>query len=141
MKGFLTDSPPMVLWKYLNERTGVQWSADFKALARVEDMEIQGVVGYNNFTGSSCQMHYAGESKHWMTREHIRASFRYPFITLGLKVILLVVPSGNTHALKVDRKFGFKDLIYIPDAHPDGGLHILQMRKEECRWLGSEDNG
>jgi RimJ/RimL family protein N-acetyltransferase len=70
-----------------------------------------------------------------MSREFIRVSFAYPFEILDLTMVFGVVPSGNIRALGIDRKLGFRELIYIPGAHPDGGIHILQMKREECRWL------
>jgi hypothetical protein len=50
-----------------------------------------------------------------------------------------IVPSGNIRALGIDRKLGFSELIYIPGAHPDGGIHILQMKREHCRWLRGQN--
>jgi L-amino acid N-acyltransferase YncA len=54
---------------------------------------------------------------------------------LKLKVILALVSSNNTEALKLDRHLGFVDKAYIEDAHLDGDLVILAMRRENCRWL------
>lgn len=131
---FLTTENQTVLWSWLQERIGLPWSTDFVALGRVRDGKILGVVGFTNFTGKSCHMHMAGEGR-WMTRTFLRESFRYPFETLGLTMVFGIVPSGNIRALGIDRKMGFRELIYVPDAHPDGGIHILQMKRADCRWL------
>jgi len=131
---FLTNSNQMVLWDWLSQRVGIPYSSDFTALGRVVDGKLIGVVGYNNFTGTSCQMHMAGEGR-WMNREFLYEAFRYPFETLGLTMVLGNVPSGNIRALRIDLKLGFKELLYIPGAHPDGGIHLLQMKRENCRWL------
>lgn len=136
---FLTTAPPAVLWEWLSERVGLAYSTDFFAIGRVVDNTIVGVVGYNNFTGTSCHMHMAGDGPRWVNRAFLHQAFRYPFELLGLQMVFGVVPSGNTRALKMDLKLGFHELIYIPGAHPDGGIHILQMKKEECRWLRKED--
>jgi len=132
---FLTDAPRMVLWNFLKERVGVAWSGDFVSLGRVVDGVLVGVVGYNNFTGTSCHMHMAGDGGRWVDRAFLYEAFRYPFETLNLAMVFGVVPSGNTRALKMDLKLGFRELIYIPGAHPDGGIHLLQMHRAECRWL------
>jgi RimJ/RimL family protein N-acetyltransferase len=130
MRGFLTDRPPMVLHEWLHKRIGLPWSTDFRALARVVDGQIVGCVGYEGFTGTSCRMHMAGEGN-WITREFIRKAFRYPFNVLGLPMVFGVVPSGNRTALEIDLRLGFTELIYIDGAHPDGGLHFLQLKRED----------
>lgn len=140
MKGFFTDTPPLVLHDWLAKRVGLPWSTDFRALARVVDSEIIGVVGYEGFTGAACRMHMAGEGR-WINREFLYKAFRYPFITLSLPMVFGVVPSGNKTALEIDLKLGFTELLYIEGAHPDGGLHFLQLKKENCRYLLEMENG
>lgn len=135
MSEFFTSTPPLVLHKWLKDKIGLHWSTDFRALARVVDSEIVGVVGYEGFTGTSCRMHMAGTGR-WISREFIRISFAYPFQTLGLNMVFGVIPSGNRVALDIDLRLGFTELIYVPGAHPDGGLHFLQLTKEN--WLRSK---
>jgi RimJ/RimL family protein N-acetyltransferase len=135
----LTTANQTILWEFLQERIGIPWSTDFIALGRVVEDKLVGVVGYNNFTGASCHMHMAGDGGRWMNRAFLREAFRYPFQTLDLTMVFGIVPSGNIRALGIDRKLGFRELIYIPGAHPDGGIHILQMTRDECRWLRKPD--
>lgn len=135
MSEFFTSTPPLVLHKWLNDRIGLHWSTDFRALARIVDSEPVGVVGYEGFTGTACRMHMAGEGR-WITRKFIRMALRYPFVVLDLKMVFGVVPSGNKVALDIDLRLGFTELIYVPGAHPDGGLHFLQLTKEN--WLRSK---
>jgi RimJ/RimL family protein N-acetyltransferase len=132
MKGFFTETPPMVIHDYLRAHIGIPWSTDFRSFARVIGGKIIGAVGYEGFNGRSCRMHMAGE-RGWMNRETIQKAFRYPFVILDLPMVFGIVPSGNTAALEIDRKFGFKQLLYIPGAHADGGLHFLQLTRED--WL------
>jgi len=134
----LTGANQTVLWEYLMDRIGLPWSTDATALGRVRDGRLIGVVGFNNFTGTSCYMHMAGEPG-WMNRDFLREAFRYPFQTLDLTMVFGVVPSGNIRALGIDRKLGFVELLYIPGAHPDGGIHLLQLKRENCRWLRKPD--
>lgn len=99
----------------------------------MKDGRIIGCVGYEGFTGTSCRIHMAGEGPGWISRDFIRYTFRYPFDVLGLNMVFGVVPSGNTTALKIDLKLGFTELIYIEGAHPDGGLHLLQLTRENWK--------
>lgn len=133
MTEFFTDTPTVALYKWLHERIQIPWSSDFRALARVVDREIVGCVGYEGFTGTACMMHMAGTKPGWFNREFLRLAFQYPFDILDLPMVFGRVPSGNTKALEIDLRLGFKELIYIEGAHPDGGLHLLQMKREDWK--------
>lgn len=135
----LTTAHQTVLWEFLRDRIGIPYSTDLICIGRVMDGRLAAVVGFNNFTGTACHMHMAGDHPRWISRGFLRAAFQYPFETLGLTMVFGVVPSGNIRALGIDRKLGFRELIYIPGAHPDGGIHILQMKRDECRWLRKPD--
>lgn len=135
MSEFFTSTPPLVLHKWLADRIGLHWSTDFRALARVVDSEIVGVVGYQGFNGRSCQMHMAGVGR-WITREFVQRAFHYPFNILDLPMVFGVVPSGNTVALEIDLRLGFKQLMYVEGAHADGGLHFLQLTRDD--WMRSK---
>jgi RimJ/RimL family protein N-acetyltransferase len=125
----------MVLHDWLRARIGLPWSTDFRALARVVGGKIVGCVGYEGFNGASVRMHMAGEGN-WINRELLVRAFRYPFVILDLPMVFGVVPSGNTAALEIDRRLGFKELLYIPGAHTDGGLHFLQLTRDD--WMRSK---
>ena len=125
----------MSLYDWLNERIALPFSTDFKAMGRVVDGQLVGVVGFTGYNEASIQMHMAGAGPHWMTRHFIREAFRYPFVTCRCSVVLASVPSGNTEALKIDRKLGFKEIAIIEGAHPDGALHLLALRREDCKWV------
>lgn len=131
----IVSEPSMVLYDWLDKRISLAWSTDFRAVGRVVDKKLVGVVGYNGFNNASCQMHMAGDGKHWITRELLHRAFELPFETWGLQMVIGLVPSGNVDALVIDKKLGFKEIASIQGAHPDGALHVLVMRKEECRWL------
>jgi RimJ/RimL family protein N-acetyltransferase len=80
-------------------------------------------------------MHVAAIDDNWISKDLLWAVFDYPFNKLGVSVILATVSSNNKEALKLDRHLGFLDKAYIEDAHLDGDLVILAMRRENCRWL------
>lgn len=130
----LISYPLDLLYEWINERIGLARSEDFRALGRVEGDRLTAVVAFTGYNGSSLQMHMAGEGP-WITRHYLREVFRYVFVTCDCKVAFGMVPSGNVKALDIDRRFGFKELANIEGGHPDGSLHILMMRREDCRWL------
>jgi hypothetical protein len=100
------------------------------------DGNLVAVVGYCSFMPNACQMHIAALSEvNWMSRDLLWAAFDYPFNVLGVKVILGQICGSNEDALRLNRHLGFKVVAEIPDAHMDGDLVIMAMRKEDCRWL------
>jgi RimJ/RimL family protein N-acetyltransferase len=86
--------------------------------------------------GGSVLCHMAGWSPRWMTRELLYVGFDYPFNALRVKTLYATVPADNTRALKINRRWGFKDVVTLPDVYPDGDMVILGMRREDCRFLG-----
>ena len=100
------------------------------------DGNLAAVVGFCSFMPNACQMHVAAVGEvNWMSRDLLWAAFDYPFNVLGVKVILGQICASNEDALRLNRHLGFKVVAEIPDAHMDGDLVIMAMRKEDCRWL------
>lgn len=130
----LISYPLDTLYEWINERVGLTRSEDFRAIGRVVDGELIGVCAFTGFNGASLQMHMAGSGR-WMSRHFLREAFRYAFGICGCNVVFGMVPSGNTKALEIDLRLGFEEVATIAGAHPDGALHVLMMRREQCRWL------
>lgn len=100
------------------------------------DGVLAAVVGFCSFMPNACQMHIAAvDEVNWMSRDLLWAAFDYPFNVLGVKVILGQICASNEDALRLNRHLGFKVVAEIPDAHMDGDLVIMAMRREDCRWL------
>jgi RimJ/RimL family protein N-acetyltransferase len=101
---------------------------------------IMGGCLFTDWNGGSIQLHLALWGGFGAMRPLIYLSFQYPFVQLGLKKIFGLVPEWNWKARNLDLRLGFK-LEYTVDqvfATPEGvpsGLHILSMRREDCRWL------
>ena len=108
---------------------------DAHYLGQVLDGQIRAVVVYCGFYGKSCMIHVGSDGNHWATKSFLKAVFDYPFNKLKLKVIIGTVAGSNEKALKLDRHLGFKDVAFIPDAHNDGDLVILEMRPHFCKWI------
>jgi L-amino acid N-acyltransferase YncA len=114
---------------------GLQFSPYAAFIGQEIDGEVKAVVAFDNILDKSCEMHTAAIVPNWISKDLLWACFDYPFTILYVKVILATVASTNTEALKLDRHLGFVDKAYIEDAHIDGDLVILAMRRENCRWL------
>ena len=114
---------------------GMQFSPYATFIGQEVDGEVKAVVAFDNILDKSCEMHTAAIVPNWISKDLLWACFDYPFNILKVKVILASVASTNKEALKLDRHLGFVDKAYIEDAHIDGDLVILAMRREDCRWL------
>jgi RimJ/RimL family protein N-acetyltransferase len=114
---------------------GTQFGKETMCIGQEIDGKVVAVVAYTNFQDKSCCMHTASIVPNWISKDLLWAAFDYPFNSLKVKVILAAVASTNKEALKLDRHLGFVDKAYIEDAHIDGDLVILAMRRENCRWL------
>lgn len=125
------------LYAFLHER-GVLHGRDehFQAIGNLGSArELRGVVGYSGFVGSTCSMHMAGIGR-WITRELLWAAFDYPFNQLDMVQVFGYVSAHNAKALKLDKHLGFKPLLVVEGGWGlDVDMHVLTMRKEDCRWL------
>jgi RimJ/RimL family protein N-acetyltransferase len=82
-------------------------------------------------------MHVAGDPG-WLTRELLRVCFDYPFNVCKVNMIIGLVPSGNKEAIRFNTHLGFRLETTLVDAHPDGALLLMTMRRGECRYLTRE---
>jgi len=131
--------PHDTLGKWLCERIQYVPTPNLRCMGNVaRDGTIRGVVGFDDWNGASCQMHVAGEG-YWVTRDFLRHVFAYVFDTAGLNMVIGVVPSGNTRALRFDKHVGFKVVATLEGAHPDGSLVIVSLKREDCRYLERKD--
>ncbi len=140
MKKILTGRDELV-GPWVCKRTGGEWWPGMgTAIGLEQDGKLIAGVLYDNYNGANIQMHVAGEGRRWLNRDYLRFCFHYPFNQLKVKRITGIVPSVNDDALKFDTHIGFRYETTLRDAHPDGDLIVLVMRREDCRWIG-DDHG
>lgn len=124
------------LWAFINARTGCQWSSDFRAIGIVRDDCLKAVIAYNGFTGRMCFMHSAIDDPSVINRTFVRAIFEYPFVQLGLSHVVALVEEDNQRALDIDKRCGFRETHRLEGAAMNGGdLIVLEMRRNDCRWI------
>lgn len=118
--------------EWLCTKIGLIPTPDLRVLPHIADGEIIGVVGYDGWNGSACDIHWAGS--HWTPR-FLAAALFYPFVVEECKVVIARVPSGNTESAKLVGRLGFQRVVSICDGHPDGYMHIFVLRRENCKLL------
>lgn len=118
------------------ERAGCAFNPGVdQVIARVDDGGLRGGAIYQNYTGVSINAHLAGFDEQWISRDLIWVCFHYPFVQLDCKKLFGQVPSFNTEAYELDKKFGFKEIARIEGVFPNGDLIVMCMNREDCRWL------
>lgn len=131
----IVSQPRDILQSWLCKRIGYVPTPNMTCMGQVTDATLRAVVGYDHFTGKSCQIHIAGTGKNWMTPDLLFAAFDYPFRQLDLNALLGIVDSANQDAINLNLKLGFRIVHTVQGGHPDGDLVIFEMQRTECRWL------
>ncbi len=127
--------------QWVAERAGASvhaW-AGYVCLGLEEEGELVAGVVMESFTGRSANMHVAGVGRNWLNRNMIQTCFIYAFDHLGLQRLTGLVPASNTAALAFDLHLGFRHEYTLVDGAKDGDLHILCMRRADCRFLPQEE--
>ena len=114
---------------------GQKFGNEARFIGQEKDGNLVAVVAFTNFITNACAMHIATVGENWMSRDLLWACFDYPFIKLEKKVILATMEASNEEAVRLNRHLGFQEKALIKDAHENGDLLLMAMRKEDCKWL------
>ena len=74
-------------------------------------------------------MHVAFDSAHSMTRNLIKAAFKYPFKDCGKAAVYALPYRDNEEALRFILRMGFKEIARTVDCV------MYEMKAENCRWI------
>ena len=133
----LNERDRLAAWAQARIAHVPSWGEWCEAIGLERDGELSAVVVFNLFSGADIAMHIAAvPGRRWMTREFLRAAFRYPFWQLGCRRVTGYVPASNADALRFDLHLGFVQEGRMREALPDGeDVIVLGMLRNECRWL------
>lgn len=124
-------------WALAQIRDMPGWGEWYQAIGLMRGDEPQAVVVYNHYSGCDIAMHIAAvPGRRWMTREFLRAVFRYPFVQLNCRRVTGYVPAKNRDALRFDTHIGFREEGRMRHALPDDDVLVLGLLREDCRYLG-----
>jgi RimJ/RimL family protein N-acetyltransferase len=122
--------------KQVNRQSSWGAQDSFQAIGLEENGElIAGMVVEGYVKNARCVVHLAGVGKRWLNREYLFSCCDYMFNQMGCKVVIGLVDVDNEKAMKFDIHFGFVEVARIKDGAGDCDLVILELRKENCRWL------
>jgi RimJ/RimL family protein N-acetyltransferase len=135
MKRIVFDDP-IRCGEWACERMSAKFNpANSTAIGLEKDGQLVAAVVYDNYFINSIAMHVVIEDKACLTREAIKAVFDYPFNQLKVNVIVGLVDSANSDAIKFDEHLGFILETRIKNAHRKGDLLIYSMNKSQCKWV------
>lgn len=122
----------------MTERSGYTPGAGFRAIHVEDDYgRVRGMVGFDGWTPSAVWLHVAVD-KPGACRGLLWAAFDYAFRQCGKQLALANIPACNADALALAERLGFSEVARLQGAW-DGtvDLVLLQMRREDCRWLSA----
>lgn len=127
---------PVLSW--LEERVGTPLTPEARGIVAVDATgRVRGMVAYDGWTESAAEAHMAVDAPAaW--RALVRPAFVYPFLQAGRRVLLGRIRASNTASLRMAMHLGFAELARVRDGAREGeDLVLVQMRREDCRWLSS----
>jgi hypothetical protein len=83
-------------------------------------------VVYDSWLGTTCQMHMASRQA-YVPKKLCWTAFNYAFNMIGRTHVFGIVNSNNTNAMRLDRFFGFQEMLRVPGAHMEGGDIVIFM--------------
>lgn len=121
---------------WAEDRIGVRFRDDAKAIARMDNGYIRVAVVYDTFYEFGCSMHVATDGTlAAVNRRILFEAFKYPFIDCGFKRVTGYVEHTNQKALKLDLHLGFQYEGLMREACKHGDLVVLGMLRKECRFI------
>jgi len=130
-----------VLAAFMQEHAYVKPTADAKYLGWANSnplsAELLGAVCFNNFIGSTAQLHVAmKDGYHYTPKVMLATVMDAAFNRFNLAKLIGLVNSRNEKAMRFDRHLGFVEEYRMPGMHDDGGdIVFLTMTRTQCRYL------
>lgn len=127
-------APADVAW--IMERTHVAPTQNFRAIKAIDNAGvIRGMIGYDCWTPNSVEAHMAVDTPiAW--RCLAVPTFEYPFVQMGRRIMLGIIPASNAKSLKMAQRLGLQETYRIKDGFENGvDVIIHEIRRDDCRWL------
>lgn len=104
-------------------------------IAVEKDGELVACSGYDRWHKTSIQQHIFIKKGVTVPRAFWWFIAYYPFVQLGVDMLIGITPSDNEDALRLAKKYGYVEQYRIEGAHPGGSLVIQTLHKDQCKWL------
>lgn len=121
------------------EKAGGQYHSGNPAIGLEYNGQLIAGLYYDGYTGASIAMHSRCDDPRHVTKAFYHLIFDYPFNQLNVKRVTGIVSEANERAQRTNEKLGWKRETTLSDYFPDGNAIVYVMRREDCRWLGVEN--
>jgi hypothetical protein len=124
---------------WLKKRAGCQLTQDARGLKAVDSYgATRGMVAFDSWTDNACQAHMATDTPiAW--RALLPAALDYVFRQAGKGILLGAIPAKNVASIRFARAAGLFETHRVRDGWAVGeDLLLLELRREDCRFLSSE---
>lgn len=120
---------------------GYRPAPNARSLGVIKDGQLVAGVVFENYNGVNVEGSIAALPKAgWATKSTMFSIFHYPFVTLGVRAITILVASSNLASLNLVTKMGFEPEALVKFAAQDGShLVVMKMWRERCKWI--KDHG
>lgn len=118
-------------------RIGIQsWSDWYEAIGVERKGELIAVAVFEHWNGPDIELHVAAiPGGRWLTREALKAVFRYAFVQLGVRRITSHIPETNRDSIRFNLHLGFTLEGVKRHGWWDGDMLITGLLRSECRYL------
>ena len=116
--------------------------ADTRGVVALESSTGQIVAAgvADTFSHTGCQVHMWIKNPMVLRHGWLEEIFNYIFNTCNRSVIIGLVPGDNAKALKLNKHVGYEEVYRIKDGFNVGVDYvIMEMRREDCRWINLEE--
>lgn len=126
-----TDAQRIAAW--MQDRGAVMARDGAVCIGLERDGALVAGTLYDNFNGASIFANIAIDGP--ITRRWLYTIFHYPFIHLGVQVILGLVAEGNVKSRRLCERLGFTLHCTVPGADPSGSTFLYALSRVDCRFL------
>lgn len=127
--------------KWMAVQKGAPCTDMIQTIGLEKDGDLIAVAGYNCFSGSTCQQHLTIARGEKVIRKFVWFIYFYPFVQLGIKMLIAIMPEDNANIVRLAKNAGFIEKYRIDGDHPDGDLILCTLKKSDCRFLNIKIKG
>lgn len=137
-------------FRFMDGATDWGWIRKHVEVLRVEDTsgivavdsntgELLAACVLDNWTPNSVQCHLVIANPLVFKHGYAERVYGYVFNEKDISKMIGTVPSNNTKAIKLNKHFGFTELVCIADVFREGvGCVLMELKRENCKYLGKE---
>lgn len=104
-------------------------------ITSLRDDEIAGVTVFSHISRWKCELSCASVRTDWLTKEYLRAVFRYVFVQCGMTSVFAVSEAHNKQGIEFNIRIGFRPKSILEDWFGDTDGVLLYMQSSNCRWI------